>query len=467
MRFKTPLILILSVFSISLCASEDWVFVKSIQLIGNKKTKDRVIYRELDFNVGDSLLVNEIGKRFEQNRLFILNTGMFNEVKLNIKTWDQTTNEISIDIELTEGWYIYPVPVFELADRDFNVWWKEFGLSLKRLNLGVRFYHLNMTGNRDRLKLAFQFGFSQKYEIRYNFPGFNKAQTLGLTANVFYGRTKELGYITEGNRLLFYRSEDDYMRFRRRAGLTFSYRPGRLSYHYLKLEYQHNNIHEYVASELNSNYFPEGALSQKLMFLQYEFVYDNRDIRPYPMKGNQLYVSFKKEGLGLFKDRDGMYVEAHYDQYLSFTEKLSVALATKGKLALRRDFQPYNNFSALGYNGDFLRGYELYVIDGLDYLYFKSTFRWRIFNRQFNLGRAMPIKSFKVMPIKIFLTLHNDSGYVNDPQYGEINPLGNQWLWGGGVGIHMVLYYDKVFRIEYSFNELGERGLFLQYKLSL
>ena len=26
---------------------------------------------------------------------------------------------------LLENWYIFPIPKFELADRNFNVWWKE------------------------------------------------------------------------------------------------------------------------------------------------------------------------------------------------------------------------------------------------------------------------------------------------------------------------------------------------------
>ena len=440
--------------------------IAGIEVLGNKRTKEKVVFREMDFAVGDSIVLSKLGETFERNRLFIMNCGMFNSVKINIDTWDQSNNHLTIKIEVRESWYVYPVPVFELADRDFNVWWKDFNLSLKRLNLGLRFYHLNMTGNRDRLKLSFQAGFSQKYEIKYTLPIINKAQTLGLTTNVFYSRTKEMGYTTEANRLLFFRSEEDFLLRRARGGFTLHYRPKLLEYHNFKLEYQKNTADEFVLGELNPNYFLDGRTSQQLFYLEYEFIYDRRDIRPYPMKGFQVNATVQKEGLGIFKERNGLYVSARYDQYFSFTKRLSLELISKGKLALVRGWQPYNNYSSLGYSGDFLRGYELYVMDGLDYFYLKSTFRIKLFERTFNFSKLMPLNAFKVMPLKIFFTVNNDTGYVNDPQFGEINTLGNKWLWGGGVGLNFVLYYDKVFRFEYSFNQLGERGLFMQYKLS-
>jgi len=71
-----------------------------------------------------------------------------------------------------------------------------------------------------------------------------------------------------------------------------------------------------------------------------------------------------------------------------------------------------------------------------------------------------------VMPVKWYLSLNNDFGFVNNPFYKENNSLGNQLLWGGGIGLDIVAYYDKVFRLEYSFNSLGESGFFLHWELN-
>ncbi|MCB0565677.1 MAG: hypothetical protein KDD01_15005, partial [Phaeodactylibacter sp.] len=63
--------------------------------------------------------------------------------------------------------------------------------------------------------------------------------------------------------------------------------------------------------------------------------------------------------------------------------------------------------------------------------------------------------------------LNNDLGYTNDPYTARLNPLSNRLLWGGGIGLDIVLYYDKVIQIEYSFNDLMENGLFLHLNLNI
>jgi len=66
----------------------------------------------------------------------------------------------------------------------------------------------------------------------------------------------------------------------------------------------------------------------------------------------------------------------------------------------------------------------------------------------------------------MYLSLNNDVAYVNDTQFNQSNFLGNRWLLGGGLGLDLVLYYDKVIQIQYSINHLKEKGLFLHFKLS-
>ena len=78
--------------------------------------------------------------------------------------------EIGLSLEVKESWYIYPAPIFELADRSFNVWWKEMNCDFDRVNYGIRIDHLNLTGRKDKFKIKFQQGYTRKYELEYNFP---------------------------------------------------------------------------------------------------------------------------------------------------------------------------------------------------------------------------------------------------------------------------------------------------------
>ena len=50
-----------------------------------------------------------------------------------------------------------------------------------------------------------------------------------------------------------------------------------------------------------------------------------------------------------------------------------------------------------------------------------------------------------------------------DSQNNENNDLTNQLLFGRGISLDYVTYYDKMLRIEYGINRLGEKGIFLHF----
>ena len=63
----------------------------------------------------------------------------------------------------------------------------------------------------------------------------------------------------------------------------------------------------------------------------------------------------------------------------------------------------------------------------------------------------------------LFLGFFSDLGYVIDKQTNLQNPLANTVLWSSGVSLDYVTYYDKLLRIEFSINHLGEKGVFLHF----
>jgi len=302
--------------------------------------------------------------------------------------------------------------------------------------------------------------------LNYTLPPLNQGQTYRVIADLFYAKNREIGYITQGNKLRFERRENEFPEQRFRAGLSFIFRPKFNSFHFAKIEYQENTISDYVANELNSDFFLDSRTKQRFIYLRYEYIHENRDIIPYPLSGNYLSVVLEKEGIGIFNERNGFYLIGKFAQYFSFWKKWSTEFIFKGKLSLLRDKQPYNRYKAFGYFEDYLRGYEFYVVDGLDFAYLKSSFRYEIINKRVNWGKMMPLKAFRLMPLRIYLTLNSDVGYANDPYFFETNPMTNRWLWGGGFGLDINVFYGSTFQIEYSANHLWEKGLFLHYKLN-
>ena len=60
--------------------------------------------------------------------------------------------------------------------------------------------------------------------------------------------------------------------------------------------------------------------------------------------------------------------------------------------------------------------------------------------------------------------IHYPSNYNNyDYPNTKTNLMDSQLLWGKGVALDYVTYYDKILRIEYSINHLGEKGVFLHF----
>ena len=443
----------------------DYVTIDRLIVSGNERTREDVILRELDFAIGDTIHLNDLVQRLEINENYLMNTGLFTSARLNFKEWEGATNRVVLKLEVKESWYVFPFPIVELADRNFNVWWTEFDRSLRRLNLGVRFYHTNFTGRNDVLKVLGQVGFTKKYEVRYTLPSFNKSHTLGWNANVLYTREKEIGYIAEGNELLFSRNNDQVLLQRFRVGAGLRYRPQLDASHRLELRFHQNLIHESVRQELNPNFFLNG-LQQQYLAARYTFAIDKRDIDPYPMNGYYISAGLDGRGLGLSDDIDALDLELHLRKYFSFGKKWSWELVAKGSTGLRRGQRPYHRYRALGYGADYIRGYEFYVIDGVDYAYHKQSLRFQLFDRVVDWGEYMRLENFKRMPLKFFLVLHGEAGYVNDPFYQQGNPLSNEWLRSFSLGFDTVLYYDKVFNIEYSRNHLGEDGIFLHWAIS-
>ena len=96
------------------------VEIVDVVLIGNKITREHILLRELTFRKHDTIPVYDVEKRFRRSEENLLNTSLFNSARI---TWLREGRELRVYIIVAERWYIFPLPVFELAERNFNVWW--------------------------------------------------------------------------------------------------------------------------------------------------------------------------------------------------------------------------------------------------------------------------------------------------------------------------------------------------------
>lgn len=464
---KSFLFLVIIGCSIPLMAQLDYVVLENIEVTGNKKTKNSVILRELAFSQGDSIRLDQLAQKIDRSQSLLMNTNLFSKVSITYTDWSGLDNHISLKVEVKESWYIYPVPSFQLADRNFNVWWVEHNAALSRTNYGMDFTHLNTTGRGDRLKASFQLGYTQKYRLKYITRSLNSAQTLGLTINFAYLQNREVNYATVNNRQVFFIDNESINYHRFLGNVSISFRPGLLETHQLRLGYRHNNINDVIAQELNPNFFLNGKSVQRYGILEYLYQYDARDNRGYPLAGNYFSFSLEKDGLGIHQDRNGLTSLLEYQQYINLFGKFNLGMIGKAKYSFIRTPQPYNDNRAIGFFGNSLRGYEYYVIDGLDMLLLNTSLRHPILDVDVNLGRLMPIQSLREIPYRLNISFNNDFGFVNNPYEKAVNPFNNRLLWGTGIGLDSILFYNMVFRVEYSLNHLGESGIFLHFNSTI
>jgi len=178
MKAAFAVVFILSLYTAGHLRAQETVVVDSIVLVGNNKTYPSVIFRELTLRKGDTLFRAELNQKIEQSRKNLLNLPLFNFVEVSTDQVQKPTEGIIITFTFTERWYIWPYPILEVADRNFNAWWKTQNLS--RINFGGYVLIENFRGRLERLKLLAKGGFDQKFEIEYFRPYINRQKTLGL-----------------------------------------------------------------------------------------------------------------------------------------------------------------------------------------------------------------------------------------------------------------------------------------------
>lgn len=443
-------------------AQSDFIVIDSIKVEGNKRTRTANVLRELNFSVGDTLLIANLPEVINRNELLLKSTGLFSTVSITNTSKLPPSSTVLIRVE--EAWFIYPLLNISFADRNFNVWWVEQNAKLNRLNYTFQLSHRNLTGRRDLLTTYVQLGYEPKFQLTYDLPYFNDAKTIGLRGDIFYAQAKEWGLNTLDNRLELVNNEDSVMirRFRLTAGLRFQ--KGVYNRQDAELRFHQHEISDFAANE-NPDFFLNGNTQQRYFALTYKFTSDYRDFRPYPLKGYFLSASITKEGFGIFKDINTLIIEPSFAYYQPIYKKFSAAFDLRGKTSLIRSQPPYFNSRAIGYRPNHLRGFEYYVIDGLDYAMARTSLRYEWLDKNFSINRKKENRKRKYFPLKIYSTIYQDNAYINNPFYNQTNNFANQHLWSIGTGLNFVIYNDFVLQIEYSWNEFNEGDLFLHFDL--
>ena len=250
---------------------------------GNRKTRRDVLLRELSVGVGDTLELATLSQTLDRQRRLLLNTNLFGEAAVVLGHVDYAAASVTLRAVVRERWYVYPGVTFDLADRNFNVWWTEQNRSLDRVNYGIKLRHANVSGRADRLTLFVQAGYTRRLELRYDNPYVNRAKTLGFEVGVLVDRNREWRAFTEGGRPEFFDLDTASLLRRRRfrGGAHLPTGPVLESLPPPRARREpRRHRHQRGGSIPTSS--ATARPSQQFWGLRYSYTYDRRDVRPFP-----------------------------------------------------------------------------------------------------------------------------------------------------------------------------------------
>ncbi len=433
--------------------------IQSIQVVGNSITKEQVILRELQFSTGDTLLSSDFVFLLEQSKKNILNTSLFNFANIEWALIDSI--HVYIIVSVTERWYTLPLPIFEIEDNNFNTWLEEKDFS--RINYGFHLIRNNFRGRKERLRMTAQFGFTERIRLRYDIPYISKNQKGGLGLKFSYNRRDQIAYSSSNNERLQFKSNTEDAIKNYSAGINYSYRNAIFNTHYVGIEYDQNRIVDSVRI-FNPNYLGENRLKNSYFSFFYTFIHDKRDSKNYPLSGDFFRFSIQKSGVGITSEGvDLLNLDLQVKKFFQLDERLFLASSIRGELAANNN-QPYNLQNGLGYSSSYaIRAYEYYVIDGQNIGLVKNQLKYQIVKPRAVNFKFIGYDKFSKFHYAFYLGVFSDFAYVEDNTGYERNRLANKPLYSYGIGLDFVSYYDIVLRTEYSFNKLGESGLFLHF----
>ncbi len=428
--------------------------IRNITIKGNRKTKPYIIERELLFKRGDSVNLADLVGRFERSRELLMNTALFHTAIVALERFDG--HDLDIVIEVKERWYLFPIPYVKPVDRNLSEWAKQ-GYGFDRLNYGLKLNYNNFTGRNDKLKFWLITGYSKQIQFQYELPYIDKALRTGIRVGFGYRTFKEVNYGTTNNEQQFHRdtSTDIVLSKQWSAFIDFTHRPAiktRNTFHFAVI----GQTVDTSITNRNPKYFTNGLTTMTFPELSYKVEYVDLDYNPYPQKGVSGEVSILKRGFS--KNMNMWQLSAKGAKHLFVAPKLSYSLQAAGTLRLPFD-QPFINQQLFGYGDFYLRGLEKYVMDGVGAVLIKNTLRRQVF--QFAI--PTPFRSHDEIPFTIFLKTYADAGYAHNKIVNG-NPLTNRMLYTGGFGVDILTFYDLSFKIEYSFNQLGQSGVFFHFK---
>lgn len=431
--------------------------VQSIKIVGNKTTKEKIIFRELSFCVGQTVLATDTAEHKIKSENNLFNTSLFNFTKINFK--DSLGNWVVL-IELQERWYIWPEVIVKFQERNFAEWWKNKNFS--RVDFGLHLNKLNFLGLNQTVQVNSYLGFTESFGFLYKVPYFNKKLKDGFKISAEYATQNEVFVEIDNDEMVYIKNDSIPIQSSLKFQLEYFRRTGFYQTQFFNARFIQLKGWD-ILRPLSETYFGNSKSSLQFVNLSYRYKFDKRFSQNYPLNGYFFDVQIDQFGLGNI-DKSSIFVTRLLSSYRKYW-KINHRYFFAAGAYLNHYFNertPFYLQGGLGFSS-YVRGYEPYIIYGKTSGLVKTNFKTKLVKtKAVTIPMIKKIKKFSKIHFAVYWNCYLDMGYVHlaNPMN---NTLANQFLIGGGSGVDWVTYYDIVIRTEYSINQFGNTNFNISF----
>ena len=463
---RNTLLLLISFIGLE-CIAQSAV-VKDIRLTGNKKTKDFVILREVVVHIDsayDMSTKGNLNPLVDQSKNRITNLNLFNKVSLQIIN-DSISNGISyysLEIDVVEKWYTWPIPFVEFSDRNFNVW-KELRFDPGRTNYGLYLFNYNLFGRNHTLKTSLVTGYNKTYGLEYRVPFISQNTNWGISTDIKHTSQEEMWLKTENDQLQFLKKGDIPLIQKSTGIVAFSNRYKPFSTLTLSGRFQHTQIDSSIRKEAH-DYLLNGQQNLNVFGIGVTFTNDRRNNIYLPTTGTLFQPQIAYQYFNGTSAFNNIHASLKAQLFLQLSSKFYTAFSVFGEANTAQEL-PYEYSRRLGYD-HIVRGFENYVIDGQHTALGNAAIRYHLVDQPHINLNFIPIENYNFLPLNIYLEYFVDAGYVSNAKHLATNDLPNTALFSTGLSLQSLFYNDRLLRLEYSLNSLKESGFFVHFKKAI
>ena len=470
--FKSQLyiLLVLQLFNIIQIHSQSIMCpilqVEKINIIGNEKTRSWVIEKESDLHLGDTISINRIGNKLEDIKFKLCRLVNFSNVAVKYKIYFEDKCLVIIDMIVDENWLLFPSIIAEIADPNINIWWVDQRHSFKRINYGIKILHYNLTGRSDKLKIKFHTGYTDKYEISYDFPYFFNNKNFNLSLGLLYSSYKEIDVKTLANKFVFIQNDHDNLLIRREFNLKYYYRDETNWTHSLEVRLYHNKIKESLA-----RLYPEYFLASKYKFDKFKIdlnsIYSSFDIGIRPQRGFKFKTTIETIVAPFEKWNNYIFFSQEFINAKAVNRKVSLLSRINCQESLNRIKPAYYIYRTLDNNRHIVPGYEYYILNGTDYVIVDQAIRIFILDYKKSFFKLLAKEPRIKIKSELDLRFNTTGAYFNEPYYYKTNSLINKFIYSVTCGLDLTINNGIMLQMNYSLNHLAKGGFFVHLNSAL